>query len=216
MIQLNELIMTTATQKTAHWCYGDYVNWPEDQRWELIDGIAYNMAPAPSFRHQEVVTNIIFLFKNNICNPACHIITSPIDVLLTAHDNTKDETDDILENKVDTVVQPDVLVLCDENKIAENCIRGAPDLIVEVLSPATAKKDEGIKRDLYERVGVHEYWLVHPVDHTINRYSHYNNIYNRSDVFGLGDSVTSSRFPELVLTLSQVFGVEPEAVPQPG
>jgi len=204
----NIIIMTTATQKTAHWCYGDYVNWPDDQRWELIDGIAYNMTPAPSFRHQQVVGNIFYLFKQNINNSACHVIASLIDVLMTVNDKDDD--------KVETVVQPDILVLCDEEKITEKCIRGAPDLIVEVLSPATAKKDEGIKRDLYERVGLQEYWLVHPSDHTINRYILENNQYNRSDVFGLGDTITSSRFPELILTLSELFGVEPEPLPQPG
>lgn len=198
--------MTTATQKTAHWCYGDYVNWADDQRWELIDGTAYNMTPAPTFRHQEVVGNIFYLFKQNIS--ACHVITSPIDVLLPISDKDDD--------KADTVVQPDVLVLCDEEKITEKYIRGAPDLIVEVLSPATAKKDEAIKRDLYERVGVYEYWLVHPSDHTINRYTLENNRYNRSNVFGLGDTITSSRFPELILMLSQIFGVEPEPLLQPG
>ena len=214
--------MTTATQKTTRWCYGDYVNWQDDQRWELIEGVAYNMTPAPSFRHQEVVGNIFYLLKQNIS--ACHVIASPIDVLMPSAEQTGDHSDnkshnysdDNSDEKVETVVQPDILILCDEAKISEKCIRGAPDLIVEVLSPATAKKDEGIKRDLYERAGVEEYWLVHPLDHTINRYTLENNRYRRSDVYGLGDTITSSRFPELELVLSQLFDVEPEPSPQPG
>lgn len=200
--------MTTLDKSKPHWRYKDYEGWPDDQRWELIDGVAYDMSPAPGFRHQEVVSNIHYLVRHSLSESRCRVVVSPLDVLLPAS-GEKDET-------VDNVVQPDVMVVCDQDKITEKYIRGAPDLVVEVLSPSTAKKDESTKRDLYERAGVAEYWLVHPVDHVIHRYSLENGRYGRSDVYGLEDSIVSTRFSILSLALTDVFGVKPQPMPQPG
>lgn len=200
--------MTTAKKQNTAWRYGDYLCWADDHRWELIDGVAYNMTPAPSTRHQEIVGNVYFLLRQGLSNSTnCQTFDSPIDVLLPLNEEA--------DEQVGSVVQPDVLVICDRSKITEQFIRGAPDLIVEVISPSTAKKDEGIKRDLYERVGVAEYWLVHPVDHTINRYTLTEGQYHRSEVFGLGDTIVSTKFTDLSIKLSDIFGQEPEPTPQP-
>ena len=110
--------------------YNDYLTWPDEERWELIDGHAYNMTPAPSFKHQKIVGNLYSLIKHNLAEKNCTPGIAPTDVLLSEHD----------------VVQPDVFVVCDEKKITEANIRGAPDMVAEVLSPATALKDKREKR----------------------------------------------------------------------
>ena len=190
-----------ALQKSGKWTYADYCTWPEEERWELIDGVAYDMCPAPSTTHQSVVMELGYILSNFFRDRRCRVLPAPVDVLLPR----SNESDEL----VDTVVQPDLLVICDREKIAERAVRGAPDLVVEVLSPSTAKKDEGIKRDRYEQAGIVEYWLVHPIDHTVFRYSLMNGHYGRPEVFGAGDAMASTRFPDLVVVWDEIFEVGP-------
>lgn len=200
--------MSTVTQQRIQWRYADYLTWPENERWELIDGIAYNMSPAPSVAHQKIAFNIAYLLREHLGAQPCQVFIAPIDVLLPLDEET--------DENVPTVVQPDVIVVCDAKKVTERCIRGAPDLVIEVISQSTALKDEGFKRDLYERAGVQEYWLVHPIDHVINRYALKESAYNRPDVYGAGNTITSSRFRDLTMDLCVVFEAQPAAMPQPG
>ncbi|ANX03835.1 Uma2 family endonuclease [Immundisolibacter cernigliae] len=142
--------------------YGEYRRWPEATRYELIDGIAYAMAPAASRRHQEVLLELARQVANALAGQPCRAFIAPFDVRLPR----ADEADDA----VDTVVQPDLSVVCDPGKLDERGCRGAPDWVVEVLSPATAGHDHIVKRAVYERAGVREYWLVHPVDRIVTVY----------------------------------------------
>jgi len=134
--------------------YKDYCSWPEDERWELIDGVAYNMSPAPTSRHQEISGELYFRIKRFLKNK-CRIFSAPFDVFLPIFPIESEKT-------IDTVVQPDISVICDSSKIIEKGCMGAPDLIVEILSPSTSKRDLNEKFGLYERVGVKEYWVVDP------------------------------------------------------
>ena len=186
-------------KKSGRWTYADYCVWPEQERWELIDGEAYDMSPAPSTIHQSVSFQLGLVLGNFFRDRRCRVLAAPVDVLLPRSDE--------VNAAVHTVVQPDLLVVCDREKILERVVRGTPDLVVEVLSPSTAKKDEGIKRDRYEQAAVAEYWLVHPVDHTVLRYSLVEGRYGRPDVFGEGDAMTSTRFPDLVVNWDEVFEV---------
>ena len=154
--------MGLAKRDAAYHTYGDYLAWPEDVRYELIDGVAYLMAPAPTVRHQEIAGEIYFQLRQKLEGHPCRVLIAPVDVLLPKADEA--------DVRGDTVVQPDVLVVCDSGKIGEKRVRGAPDLIVEVLSPATASHDMVIKRRLYERHGVREYWLIHPIDRVLTLY----------------------------------------------
>lgn len=135
--------------------YGDYVQWTGDERWELIDGSARMMSPAPGRWHQEVVLGIGAQVRLFFRGKSCQPFVAPFDVRLPRGD----EVDEAIE----TVVQPDLAVLCDPEKIDDSGARGAPDWVVEVLSPATTSYDRITKRDLYEHHGVREYWLVDPV-----------------------------------------------------
>ena len=155
--------METRSQQPARkFTYGDYRLWPSDQRWELIDGEAYDMSPAPTRSHQALVGEVFRQIANHLKDRACEVYVAPFDVRLPL----ADEADDCIT----TVVQPDIAVICDPAKLDEAGCRGAPDWIIEVLSPGTAPKDQILKRDIYQRHGVREYWLVHPTDHILTRY----------------------------------------------
>ncbi|MBA7693667.1 hypothetical protein ES703_102255 [subsurface metagenome] len=139
----------------ATYTYADYLTWTEDERWELIDGVPYNMSPAPKRLHQEIVFYITRVLGEYLEGKNCRGYNAPFDVRLTEHDESSDE-------QVETVVQPDLLVVCDESKLDERGCIGAPDVVFEILSEQTAYKDESVKFHLYEKYGVREYWIVNP------------------------------------------------------
>lgn len=139
--------------------YADYVQWTGDARWELIDGGARMTSPAPGRRHQDVVLGIGAQLRAQLRGRRCRVFVAPFDVRLASEDEPSAEAD----AAIDTVVQPDVAMVCDPSKLDEAGALGAPDWIVEVLSPATTSYDRLTKRDLYERHGVREYWIVDPV-----------------------------------------------------
>jgi len=145
-----------------HYTYRDYRQWG-DERWELIHGVAYNMSPAPRTPHQGISMEIATQLKIFLKGKPCTVFHAAVDVffpLLREMD----------EDDVDTVVQPDVLVVCDKTKILEKGIWGAPDLVVEILSNSTSRKDQHEKFDLYERGGVLEYWIVDPNGKWLQQY----------------------------------------------
>ena len=134
--------------------YRNYRTWPDDERWELIDGHAWAMSPAPRRRHQEVSGRLFIDIGVFLKGKLCKVFEAPFDVLLPEGSEPDDE--------VDTVVQPDIAVVCDLSRLTERGARGAPDLVVEILSPSTSRKDQREKFDRYERAGVREYWVVDP------------------------------------------------------
>ncbi|MGA2547406.1 MAG: Uma2 family endonuclease [Rectinemataceae bacterium] len=134
--------------------YRHYRTWPDSERWEIIDGHAWAMSPAPKSRHQALVWKLSSLIYNFLKGKPCRAYPAPFDVLLPRGNEDDDE--------VDTIVQPDISVFCDKSKITERGARGAPDLVVEILSPSTSKKDLKDKFELYEKHGVREYWVIDP------------------------------------------------------
>jgi Uma2 family endonuclease len=137
--------------------YADYCRWPDDERWELIDGVAYNMSPAPGRRHQEIAMAISSEIYVYLKDSSCRVYAAPFDVRLPEH--AGQEEDDIT-----TVVQPDISVFCNEENLDEHGAVGPPDIAVEILSPYTSVKDQREKLELYERFGVSEYWIVDPAN----------------------------------------------------
>ncbi|BCX81042.1 hypothetical protein MIT9_P0620 [Methylomarinovum caldicuralii] len=154
--------MSLPKRDDARHTYGEYRQWTEDARYELIEGVAYAMAPAPSRIHQEVLGELFRQVANALVGHPCRPFIAPFDVRLPKGNEADDE--------IDTVVQPDLSVVCDPDKLDARGCRGAPDWIAEVLSPATAGHDHIRKRAVYERAGVREYWLVHPVDRIVTIY----------------------------------------------
>jgi len=174
-----------------HHTYADYAGWPDDTRYELIDGIAYAMAPAPTRRHQELAGEIFRQIANALKGSPCRPYIAPFDVRLPHADEVDDE--------VDTVVQPDISVICDQSKLDDRGCRGAPDWIIEVLSPSTAGHDQIIKRALYERVGVREFWVVHPVDRVVTAYLLENGVYGKPVMQELMGTTASVILPNIVI-----------------
>ena len=126
--------------------YGDYRHWPEEVRYELVDGIAYLISPAPSRQHQRLLGELFYQVRGSLEGKPCEAYLAPFDVRLPRGD----EADDL----IDTVIQPDLLVVCDRDKLEERGMRGAPDWVVEVLSPTTAAHDQTTKLAAYERARV--------------------------------------------------------------
>lgn len=176
--------------------YADYCSWPDDVRYELIDGVAYAMGPAPVRRHQGILLELARQVANILEGSPCRPYIAPFDVRLP-------KTDEI-DNEVDTVVQPDLVVICDRAKLDDKGCRGAPDWVVEVLSPSTAGHDQILKRALYQRVGVREYWLVHPVDRIVTIYTLNFGSYGVPDVRELVGTLAVGVLPEIVIDWERV------------
>lgn len=177
--------------------YKQYLTWPEDERWELIDGIAYDMTPGPSTIHQETLGEFHRLFSQYLHDKSCKVYLSPFDVRLP-YANEREED-------IPSVVQPDLTVICDRSKIDEHGCKGVPDLIIEILSPSTTKKDFGVKLRLYERVGVPEYWIVHPNDQTVLVFILKQESYATPSIYKVPDEVPVQMFNDFSIPLSEIF-----------
>lgn len=171
--------------------YADYLHWQDDERWELIDGEAYAMSPAPTIGHQTMVLDIARQIAEALDGAPCRALIAPVDVLLPTPDEAGDH--------VTTVVQPDIFVVCDPQKINDRNVRGAPDWIIEVLSPATARHDHLTKRALYERAGVREYWLVHPVDRVLTVYTLKDGQYRGPEIAEMAGERAPAILPGIII-----------------
>lgn len=184
-------------EKEHKFTWQEYLRLPSDERWEAINGEAYNMSPSPTSGHQIVVGNFYRLLSNKITSP-CRVFIAPLDVYLDDYN----------------FVQPDVFVVCDRSKIRDR-IYGAPDLIIEVLSFFTAIRDRRLKKDLYERFGVREYIIVHPEEQYIERFFltvtsplSQETKYSEPEIFGPDEVFTSKAFDGLEIPLWEIFEIE--------
>jgi Uma2 family endonuclease len=189
--------MAQPASESRRYTYADYCSWSDDERWELIDGEAYVMSPAPARVHQDVVVELVAQIHGALENTSCRVYVAPFDVRLP----NRDEADDAVQ----TVVQPDIAVICDPSKLDDKGCRGAPDWIIEVLSPATAAKDQIQKRDLYERHGVKEYWLVHPSDQLLFVYRLDAGAYGKPEVSTTQGCTAASTLIDLEISWERVF-----------
>ena len=171
--------------------YEDYAKTPDDERYELIDGELIPM-PSPKWLHQLLQAKIFLPLANFVYGGSLgSMVVAPMDVLLTPFD----------------VVQPDLIFVSNARAhiITEDNIRGAPDLLIEILSPSTERRDRIVKRDLYARHGVGEYWLIDPYAKTATVLILGANGYNTHAVFGEGDTLTSPTLPGFALNLGELF-----------
>jgi Uma2 family endonuclease len=187
-------VKSLAKLDRARYTVEDYMSWPDDERWELIAGTIYNMSPAPTIKHQGIVGDFYNQLKQQLKGKSCIPYVAPVDVVFSDDD----------------VVQPDVLVVCDPAKITEKNIQGAPDLVVEVLSPGTVLKDMREKRLLYERSGVREYVVIDPLEEYVQRFCLQNDgHYGSSDVFGPHEVLHLRSLPEIEIQLWKIFDINP-------
>lgn len=144
----------------GRYTYADVLTWNEGERAELIDGEVFLMAPAPSRAHQEIGGEIFRQIANYLEGKRCRVYHAPFAVRLFERDGDAPED-------VDTVVEPDITVVCGESKLDERGCKGAPDMVAEILSPSTQRHDRLVKLGLYQRSGVREYWIVDPDSRTV-------------------------------------------------
>jgi Uma2 family endonuclease len=182
--------------------YADYLTWRFEQSVELIKGKIFKMSPAPSVKHQQVVLKLSAkLFYEIQQKGICKVFQAPFDVRLL--DKKKS---DKANKEIYTVVQPDICVICDRNKLDEKGCVGAPDLIIEILSPGNSKKEMKTKYALYEEAGVREYWIVFPSEYVLQQF-----ILNEKGVYQLKNSFTEDEifnahiFPDLQIDLAEIF-----------
>jgi hypothetical protein len=174
--------------------YADYLMWKIKDRVEILKGKIFKMSPAPAISHQSISFNLSGLLFMYFYDKPCKVFASPFDVVLKNKNG-----------KEDTVVQPDLCIVCDPEKLADGkrCL-GAPDLIIEILSPGNSKKELKNKYELYQEAGVREYWLVHPQDEYVIINVLENNQYRALPPF-VDKEVTSVIFPDLSLQTEDIF-----------
>ena len=177
--------------------YADYLTWPENERWEIIDGVP-SMQSAPKWQHQSISSELHRQISNYLIDKSCRVFASPFDSCLIENS----ENDDDISN----ILQPDIVVVCDKTKLRKTGYFGVPILIIEISSPATAKQDTLVKFNRFERAGVKEYWIVEPDGKYVNVFTlQENKRYGRPEAYTEEDKVQISVFPDLALDLKPVF-----------
>jgi Uma2 family endonuclease len=179
--------------------YADYLTWEFEERVEILKGKVFSMGATPNTSHQRISGKLSGILWQKFNNMSLNFFAAPFDVRLL------DKKKSTLDQEIYTVVQPDLCVICDENKIDERGAIGAPDLVIEILSPGNSNKEMKYKFDLYEEAGVLEYWIVNPADKTVFIY-----VLKENEFIGMHplieeDIIQSKLFPELDFKLESIF-----------
>lgn len=160
-------------------------------RYELIDGVIYDMSPSPNTRHQIISGNLFREFSTYLKGKSCRAFSAPFDVYLK-------------EGKEEWVI-PDLSIICDPSKLHDIGCVGAPDLVVEILSKGTATKDRTVKLQLYRATGVKEYWIVDPNFETVEVYKFGDHMFSAPDAYGSEDAISIGIFDDFEINLSDIF-----------
>ncbi|MDD2724041.1 MAG: Uma2 family endonuclease [Methylovulum sp.] len=181
--------------------YADYLTWRFDEAVELLRGKIL-MSPAPNINHQSISRNLLVDIGYYLKNKHCKVFSAPFDVRL--YDRKKSL---VASQEIYTVVQPDLCVVCDTDKLDSKGCLGAPDWIIEILSKSTAQKDTQTKFQLYQEAGVKEYWLVYPYEATVSQFvlDDAEEKYQLVNMFSRQDRASPLLFPELLIDLQEVF-----------
>ena len=181
-------------KEEQRYTYADYCTWDDSGRWELIDGVPYAMSPAPAWEHQGILTELLYKLRSFLEGKPCKVFAAPFDVRL----NT--------DGYDDTVVQPDLVVVCDKSKLSSTGCSGAPDMVIEILSPSTVSHDKVLKFNLYQETGVREYWIVDPERRTVSANVLINGRYEGSD-YNEADSAPVYVLEGCKIDLADIFAV---------
>ena len=184
--------------KNFSYTFADYLTWDSGQRIELIDGEALLMAP-PSTAHQLISMELARQLANFLEGKRCKVLPAPFAVRLFEQADERPE-------EVQTVVEPDLSVVCDSAKLDSRGCKGAPDLVVEVLSPSTQRHDRLVKLNLYQRAGVQEYWLVSPEERTVQVLLLQNGLLLPHELYGVQDVAKVNILDGCFIELNKVFG----------
>lgn len=173
-----------------HFTSEDYWNLPEGERAELIDGRFYNMAP-PSRIHQKISGQIYKIVSNYIDahHGSCEVYAAPFAVNLDADDKNW--------------VEPDISVICDPNKLTDRGCTGAPDLIFEIVSPASRKMDYSLKNTIYSEAGVREYWIVDPAKERVTVYHYEEDV--APVIYSFSQEISVGIYPGLTIRIDDLI-----------
>jgi Uma2 family endonuclease len=193
--------MSKFIEELVHkYTYFDYVTWPADNPIELIDGVPYSMTTAPSRIHQKISGELFRQISNYLQGKTCEVYASPFDVRLTENNDEADE-------EINNVIQPDISIICDMEKLDDKGCKGTPDLVMEIVSPSSISMDYIKKLYLYEKYSVREYWIIHPIDKIIMVYKLVENgKYARPEVYQIDELIRIGLFEDLTISLADVFG----------
>ena len=180
----------------TRYTFADALTWGGDERIEIIDGEAFMMAP-PLRVHQKILRALFMQIANFLDGKRCEVYPAPFAVRPFEEDGDAPED-------VDTMLEPDITVVCDPDKLDKYGCKGAPDMVIEILSPSTRRHDLAVKYQLYQRAGVREYWIVDPEGKTVQVFRLEDGLYNAPDIFTEG-AVPVGLWEDFSIDLSQVF-----------
>ena len=198
MVENNIITDISQLDLNKKYSYSDYLLWQFDEMVELIKGKIFRMSPAPTSNHQIISGNVFAKFHIFLEDKKCKIYPAPFDVRLPIKNQNADED-------IYTVVQPDICIICDPEKVDRRGCLGAPDLIIEILSKSTSEIDRKDKYKIYEQAGVKEYWIVNPKEQTLLINTLVNDVYKPSRLFAKNEIVSTSIFKDFTLDLAKVF-----------
>ena len=183
--------------KKEHYTFADCLTWGEDERIEIIDGEAVMMAP-PSRIHQKISMELARQLANFLEGKTCEVYPAPFAVRLFEQDGDSPED-------VNTVVEPDISVVCDKNKLDKRGCKGAPDMVVEILSPSTLRHDRLVKLGLYQKAGVREYWIIDPEYKSVQIFLQTGGSLHLCEEYGQNDVAKVNVLNGCFIELSKVF-----------
>jgi Uma2 family endonuclease len=178
--------------------YADYLQWKFQERLELFKGRIFKMG-APNTQHQVVAGNLYGELRNFLKGKSCQVFIAPFDIRLPVQNKKKD-------NEITTVVQPDVCIVCDPSKVDERGVCGAPDLVIEILSPGNSQKEVRYKYELYEEAGVREYWVVNPTEQNLVVFLlTAEGKFGDAKMYANGDRLGNTVIPGFSINVTEIF-----------
>ena len=178
--------------------YKDFCQWPEIERWELIDGAAFATS-AQGYVHQHISAELTDRFQDFFKKNGAKVFAAPFDVRFP-------EFSDAADHEIFTVVQPDISVVCNDLKLDDRGCIGPPDLIAEIITPSSAMMDKNFKRNIYERYGVREYWMIQPQEKSVVvHWMEKHAVYSKEKIFSFDDRVDSITFKGLNIYFYELY-----------
>jgi Uma2 family endonuclease len=193
----NKFEQVSEPDSSLSYTYADYLKWDFEERLELFRGKIFPLS-APNRRHQEVSGEFLFAIKKILRKHRCKVYSAPFDVRLPVKEKKKDD-------EITTVVQPDICIICDPSKLDERGCCGAPDLVIEILSPGNSKKEVRLKHELYEESGVKEYWVVYPAEQSVAVFILNNGKFSDAKLYPSGETITCAAVEGLSINLNDIF-----------
>ena len=195
----NKFELVEEPDPSLPYSYSDYLKWKFEEQVELIRGKIFKRSPAPAPRHQQISISLASEIYNFLKKKSCKVFTAPFDVRLPVRNKKKD-------HEITTVVQPDICVICDETKIDSRGCLGAPDLLIEILSPGNTEKEVKLKFELYQEAGVKVYWIVYPAEENIAVFTlNENGKYDGAKIYAGNDRIKSIAVKGLTIRPPDIF-----------